>query len=69
MNLFLTILKGILTVAIAHLVGAIFFWLIKGCKTKFSDELDQHGTRNWILGSLLWGLIAALLIWLGWIKL
>lgn len=34
----------------AMLLGGFVVWLLKGCKTKLKDEIDDDDIRNYIVG-------------------
>ena len=38
-------------------LGAIIFWLFKGCKTKLTDEIENHKIRNSVASSIIFVLI------------
>ena len=38
-------------------LGAIIFWLCKGCKTKLTDEIENYKIRNSVASSIIFILI------------
>lgn len=38
-------------------LGALIFWLFKGCKTKLTDEIENYKRRNAIASSIIFVLI------------
>ena len=42
--------------------GALIFWLIKGCRTKLADEIENHKLRNSIVSFIIFVLIVAIII-------
>lgn len=54
MKWFLSVLGGFVSFLIIDALGALFFWLVGGRKTKFYDELIGHGWfRNEIVGGII----------------
>jgi hypothetical protein len=42
--------------------GASVYWLLKGCKTKLSDEIENHKLRNSIRSIIIFILIVVIFI-------
>ena len=43
-------------------IGATIFWLIKGCKTKLTDEIENYKIRNSIASSIIFIIIVFVVI-------
>ncbi len=51
--------------AIAYLLyglGALVCWLLKGCKTKLADEIENYKMRNAILSSIIFVIIVMIVM-------
>ena len=42
--------------------GALIYWLLKGCKTKFKDEIENYKLRNTITSIVIVALIVGIFI-------
>ncbi len=43
-------------------LGAFIFWLLKGCNTKLTDEIENYKMRNAILSSIIFALIVMIVM-------
>ena len=43
-------------------VGALIYWLFKGCKTKLKDEIENHKIRNAITSIIISILVVVIII-------
>ena len=43
-------------------LGASIYWLLKGCKTKLSDEIENYKLRNSFTSIIIFILIVAIII-------
>jgi hypothetical protein len=43
-------------------LGAIIFWLFKGCKTKLTDEIENYKKRNAVASSIIFVLIVIIVM-------
>ena len=43
-------------------LGALIFWLLKGCKTKLIDEIENYKIRNAIASSTIFVLIVVIVV-------
>ena len=43
-------------------LGALIYWLFKGCKTKLKDEIENYKIRNTITSIIIYILIVVIII-------
>jgi hypothetical protein len=62
-----------MNIVVAKYIGAIVHWLLKGCRTKLSDEINGYPTATWggsydmenvIIGYFTIIIVFGLIIWI-----